>query len=271
MRNLKGDYYTKGFDSVYFRRCIKCAKEFETNSKTKKFCSKSCANSFAAIARKIPDESIFINGINKMNSYILGLIYSDGCLSFDQHCHRFKITISLNDLEVMEEIHKLMTPNKKLYEYKHPKGRKPTYSVISCNEGDIDFLREIGVTERKSNNIIFPNIEKQYISHFIRGYFDGDGSVYVNKTKTIYNEHVKNYSYINANFTTGSLAFASKLCEILNENKILAHLVKDSRQEHNTWYVKIYEKQSIKRFYEWVYCDADLYLTRKKNKFTEMI
>jgi intein-encoded DNA endonuclease-like protein len=256
---------------MYYKRCIKCSKAFETTKKIKKFCCRSCANSFTSSARKIPDESIFISGINETNSYILGLIYSDGCLSFDQHCHRFKITISLNDIDIMEKVHKLMTPQKKLHEYKHPKGTRPTYSVISCNEYDIDFIKSMGITERKSCNITFPNIEKRYIPHFIRGYFDGDGSVYVNTTKTNHNDNVKYYSYINASFTTGSLNFADQLNGILNKNDVLSHVVKDSREDHISWYVKIYEKQSVKRFYEWIYTDAELYLSRKKLKFTEMI
>lgn len=256
---------------MYFKNCLKCGKSFETTSGTKKFCCRSCANSFTTTARKVPDESVFVNGINKTSAYILGLIYSDGCLSYDNHCHRFKITISLNDEDLMHEIHQLMTPQKKLYEYTHPKGRGPSYSVISCNENDIEFLRSKGVTERKSSNIIFPNIDDEFVHHFVRGYFDGDGSVYFNNTSTNYNNNKKYYKYINASFTTGSMNFAYQLCSVLRNNGIVSHVLQDSRVENNSWYVKIYDRQSLKAFYEWIYRDADLYLERKKLKFTEKI
>lgn len=263
--------YTKGYDFMRHKICPKCGGTFETENRSKKFCCRSCANSFTNALRKIPDESIFMNGISNTNAYVLGLIYSDGCLSYDNHCHRYKITISLNDFDILEKIHKLMTPNKKLYEYKHPNGRRVTYSIISCNEDDISFLKNLGMTERKSSIINFPYIESNYIPHFIRGYFDGDGSVYVNRTKTNYNNNIKQYNYINVSFTTGSVDFATQLNDILNTYNILSHVVKDSRVEHNSWYVKIYEKESLTKFYNWIYNDAELFLLRKKLKFTEMI
>ena len=40
-------------------------------------------------------------------------------------------------------------------------------------------LYKLGVEENKSSkNIYFPKIPKKYYSHFIRGYFDGDGIAY---------------------------------------------------------------------------------------------
>ena len=101
----------------------------------------------------------------------------------------------------------------------------------------------------------------------IRGIFDGDGSVYINKTKS----SGKVYSYLNASFTTGSEHFADDIIEILKSNDITAHKVKDSRKEYNCWYVKIYSKKDMKKFYEFMYNGAVLYLDRKKDLFNMMI
>ena len=65
--------------------CEKCSKEFLTRKKGQRFCSKSCANSHNTTLRKIEDLSIFDKGINEISAYILGLIISDGCLSYDKH------------------------------------------------------------------------------------------------------------------------------------------------------------------------------------------
>ena len=54
-------------------------------------------------------------------------------------------------------------------------------------------------------------------------------------------------------------------------NGINAHKVKDSRINHPCWYIKVYAKRDIKKFYNYLYTDAELYLDRKKNLFDMMI
>jgi len=251
--------------------CIKCNKEFETKKRNQKFCSKSCANSFNTSARKIEDNSVFKTKLNKLSSYILGLIYSDGCLSYDRHTKRKRITISMNEEELIEKLNRIMTPNKKVYKYKHPMGRGYTYSVISTNPIDVKYLLDIGITERKSSIVSMPKLPRNLMRHFIRGYFDGDGSVYINRTSTYYNGIKKNYIYTNISFTTGSNVFAEQLKLVLSLFNIESKIVKDSRQNHKCFYVKIYKKECVKNFYNFIYTDAEYYLKRKHSKFIEMI
>lgn len=251
--------------------CRKCQMPFTTRKREQIYCSKSCANSVSSSRRKIEDNSIFENGLDATNSYILGLIYSDGCLSFDSHTQKYRISISMNEKELMQQIQKIMTPYKKLYDYKHPRGKQATYSVISTNKKDISFLRTLGMTERKSLTLSFPDIDKIYLPHFIRGYFDGDGSIYVNTTTTHYKGIIKKYYYTNVSFTTGSKKFATKLQNILMNNCIKCTLVKDSRVDNSSWYVKIYNQDNVINFYYYIYTNSKLYLERKHYKFTKMI
>lgn len=167
----------------------------------------------------------------------------------------------------MDEIHKRMTPNKKLYQYKHPNGNKPTYSIISTNLIDINFIKNLGISERKSLILKMPNIPQEFISDFIRGFFDGDGSVYTNNTKTKHNGVIKYYSYKNVSFTIGSKEFAQQLQQILLINDIKSNIVKDSRKNHNCYYVKIYNKKSVLNFKNFIYKEANLFLQRKHSIF----
>lgn len=247
--------------------CNKCSKEFLTRKREQKFCSKSCANSNSAINRKVPDRSIFINGIDKLSSYILGIILSDGCLSYDKHSKRYRITISMNDYELIEFLRSRYSPTKKLYEYNNAGGKGTTYTFITTNDYDVYFLQQLGVNERKSKSLIFPQVEQIYMNDMIRGIFDGDGSVYVNRTKS----NNKLYEYLNASITTGSELFADGLMKILNKNSITAHKVKDSRKYKMIWYVKVYSKADMKKFHDYIYRDCILYLRRKKNLFDMMI
>lgn len=263
--------YKKGLIYLYNHVCNKCKKEFSSKKKTQQYCSKSCANSVNSSKRKIEDETIYESGLNKINSYILGIIYSDGCISYDKHTKRYRITIAMNDLDVMEKIHKLMTPNKKLYSYKHSRGTSTIYSIISTNKSDIEFLFKLGVTENKSLIIDYPNIPKNFDSHFIRGYFDGDGSIYKSTTNTYYNQIKKSYDYYYVRFTTGSKGFALSLSNKLNMYGIQSNIYKDTRMNSKSFYIAIYKKESIKKFFEFIYEDCEIFMMRKYNKFINMI
>ena len=211
---------------MYKYICEKCNCEFETKKKNQLYCSKSCANSVNESKRKILDKSIFSNGINEETAYILGLILSDGCLSYDIHSKRYRITISMNDYDILEYLRSTYTPLKKLYVYKNKKGKSETYTFITTDEYDIKFLRSVGVGERKSKYIRLPKINDRYMRDMIN---------------------------------------------ILSENYINAHIVKDSRKKKECWYVKIYSKLDIEKFYRYLYLNTYIYLDRKRSLFGMMI
>lgn len=251
--------------------CNKCLKSFETRKKGQTYCSKSCANSINTSKRRIDEKSMFSKGINSISAYILGIILSDGCLSYDAHSHRYRITITMNDYSIIKYLRDNYSPNKKIYEYKHKIGKDISYTFITTNEFDINYLRKLGVVERKSNILEFPIIKDTYNRHLIRGIFDGDGSIYINKTKTNYNGIVRRYEYINASFTSGSYTFAKSILEILTNSDINCTLVKDSRLDHNCWYVKIYSREAMINLYKYMYNYSSIYLDRKRDLFKVMI
>jgi hypothetical protein len=65
----------------------------------------------------------------------------------------------------------------------------------------------LGGTENKSLTLEFPEVPKEYLPDFIRGYFDGDGSIM----------RLKN-NRVNSAFTCGSKKFLIKLHQALKEN-----------------------------------------------------
>lgn len=243
--------------------CKKCGEKIISKKIGQEFCNRSCANSFNVSARKVKDKSIFFEGLNSNNSYILGLIWSDGCLSYDRHSHRFRITISMNDEDIMKKIHSLICPDKKFYIYKHPNGREKTYTVISFNEYDINFISELGICERKSNKIRIPELPEHLLPHFVRGIFDGDGSVYISV-------RTKKHTYLGMSITTGSNLFASELQSLFLSKGWKATIVTDSRSKnstHPTYYVKLNRQADISEFKNWIYQETNLYLKRKYVKF----
>ena len=70
-------------------------------------------------------------------------------------------------------------------------------------------LAKYGVHPRKSLTIELPEIPKRYIGNFVRGYFDGDGCIYLEKTKT------KSIKCMRSIFSSGSKKFLSELANLL--------------------------------------------------------
>lgn len=54
------------------------------------------------------------------------------------------------------------------------------------------------------------------------------------------------------------------------QKNIKTEIVKDSREFHDCWYIKIYENKLILKIYELMYIDAKLYMQRKENIFNVM-
>lgn len=249
---------------MYKYVCQKCNKAFETRKKDKRYCSRNCANSVNVARIKIEDKSIFKDGISEISSYILGIILLDGCLSYDQHSKRYRITISMNDYELIDFLRERLSPTKKLYYYKHLRGKDITYTFITTNYYDLKYIKLIGISERKITIVNISLIDNKFQTHMIRSIFDGYDSVYINKIKTKYNDIEREYKYINVSFISGSYEFAVEINDTLHRNNINSHIVKDSGENNLCWYVKIYSKEDM-------YLDCTLYLKRKYNIFNMMI
>lgn len=172
------------------------------------------------------------------------------------------INLTLKDFDMIKFIHDYIgSKTRKIY---HNKG---CFSINIVNPNTINFFENIGLTERKSLTLNFPNIPDEFIPDFIRGFFDGDGCAY--KSTTTSNK-IK-YDYIFVSFTSGSDSFIEKLKNILKNNNIKSTIVNDSRNNHNAKYLKIYSKESVKNFYNYIYYNDDVVcLNRKKNKFKEV-
>ncbi len=129
----------------------------------------------------------------------------------------------------------------------------------------------------------FPNIPSEYVRHFIRGCWDGDGSVYVSNGK------------LRASYTCGSYAFIERLVQELFKIGIhktfLDYAVKYETRlrlqalypDHkypitihkkisgNSYDIKFGDRDQLEKFFHYLYDDVSehMYLSRKHTKFVE--
>lgn len=103
--------------------------------------------------------------------YFLGFVAADGYIS-DQ-----EIEIGLNekDLHIIERFRDLIVPGKPIYHKK----RTNSYSLkISCKSRIHKFKDFFDmISNKKHDEMSFPNVPKKYLKDFVRGYVDGDGTI----------------------------------------------------------------------------------------------
>lgn len=193
-------------------------------------------------------------------AYLLGLFYSDGYVcSTNNNCG---ITLHNNDNELLLKLINLF-PFFKL------RNSHKSASKIECTNKQlkIDLLNN-GVCILKSStnkdNLLFPNISKELYSHFIRGYFDGDGSVYSQKL-------------FNIKIEIGGTSFnlITSIIKHLYDNHINVNMSCNFKSLglRTMDYYKLYTssyKQS-KLFADYIYQNSNIHLHRKYDKLNVRI
>lgn len=112
-------------------------------------------------------------------AYILGFWFADGCLS---KYNVFSIHLHKKNKYLLELFSQEMESNYPLYSCMDGK-----YWLLQFRSLQIynDIIR-LGGKERKSLDIKFPSVPKKYLPDFIRGYWDGDGTIVLMKGRTSY-------------------------------------------------------------------------------------
>jgi len=130
-----------------------------------------------------------------------------------------------------------------------------------CRKEVHDDLTKHGCIQNKSLILRFPfHINEEYHRHILRGYFDGDGSIYLSKDRHGLDK------YYNITICSGSHGFIEDCKTILSNNFIFGSISEGSG-------VKILRihKNSFDKFYHYLYDDSTISMDRKKLKFTDMI
>ena len=126
-----------------------------------------------------PRDEFYFNKIDtEEKAYWLGFLYADGCV----HSNNYEISINITDKEHIEKFKaaiKAFNHNITEIQDKRFQNAKTLYQFSIKDKQLHQDLIKWGCIPQKSlliNKI--PNIPRDYVSHFLRGYFDGDGSLH---------------------------------------------------------------------------------------------
>ncbi|KXK00108.1 MAG: hypothetical protein UZ19_OD1000154 [Parcubacteria bacterium OLB19] len=109
-------------------------------------------------------------------SYILGFIYADGNIVKTKRGTHF-VSIYTADKELLKSI-KIIIKSEHAISERNSSSGKVFRLQVGSKEWYSD-LSEIGVFPNKSLRMRLPDIPDKYFGDFVRGYFDGDGNVWV--------------------------------------------------------------------------------------------
>ena len=132
------------------------------------------------------DFNYFNNIDSPEKAYWLGFIYADGYVSSAQRKKIFGISLSSKDADQLRKLNRCLNSNYDIKEYVVKNGYKPgtKYSRLIINSEQMyNDLINHGVYERKTSILRNPTIPREYDAPFILGYFDGDGSIFLNNGK----------------------------------------------------------------------------------------
>lgn len=205
------------------------------------------------------NEHIFDSIDTEEKAYWLGFIYADGTISSsplrkDEGAkvqYQFELSLSSKDYTHLLKFADFLNYDRKKVYCDDVRCRLSVYSkhlwnVLNCN----------GCTPQKSLTLKFPRKEIFdnifLIRHFIRGYFDGDGSIICN------NNTIKFH-------LLGTSSFLSEIKKYLNVPELSLHILHPEKQSI-TKYIQTTGKKALSMF-DIIYKDSTIYLNRKYEKY----
>lgn len=195
------------------------------------------------------NQYVFDNINTEEKAYWLGFVYADGYIS--NRDNNIEVSLKLSDKNHLEKLKNFLEWSGNI-KTDHFRCR---LSISNKHLKQILILK--GCPPKKSLILQFPNnniINGNLLPHFIRGYFDGDGSIYISKKE----KSKSNISLLGTNI------FLKKLLTITNWKKNKLFL--NSKDNPNTW-VLSYGGKTALNILNILYKDASVYLDRKYKKY----
>lgn len=195
------------------------------------------------------DNTVFDSIDSEEKAYWLGFIYADGWVSATDNT--FELSLGLKDTKHLQKFADFMN---------HSNNVRITdnYRCRFCvtDKHLKKRLIELGCIPRKSLILEFPSedqVPKQLLSHFIRGYFDGDGCIITKETSCV-------------KLVTSLLGTENVLEGIKRNANIIANIRHDARRHLSCKHFALSAGKS-EIFLDYLYKDANVYLERKHNLY----
>ncbi len=194
-------------------------------------------------------------------AYVLGFFAADGSM-YRTKRGGYYIEFQITDGDLLEKIRTLLWSNNKITIRNRGSHDKLIYRLqIGC-KSIFEDLERIGFVQNKTHVLAMPNIPRVFFSHFVRGYFDGDGNVWKGTIHKFDRSHPS--QALKICFTSGSENF---LYSLKKQLWIFIGTHGGSLYYSRAFRLQYASFDSLK-IYQFMYRDkGDMYLPRKKKAF----
>lgn len=197
-------------------------------------------------------------------AYWLGFIMADGCITRTEKngpYNRFEFNLKEDDIELLNLFQKDLESNYQI-KIKQNVNKKRDICTTICNirissRKLVNSLIANEITPNKTGKEVLPKtIPEQYIKDFIRGYFDGDGSLTINKSFRICSSSIDILNSINK--------------YLKNTLNITFNVYEDKSYKIPFFTIDSNNRKNNKIVLDHLYNNATIYLNRKYERYLDM-
>lgn len=215
------------------------------------------------------DYGYFHNIDTEEKAYWLGFIFADGAV--DDSRNRLRVSLVTEGKLHLQKLAKALNwsgsvlgPRTVKWKYKGVVKKSKVFTLELGEKNFIADLNKLGVVQAKTHIVKFPKIPDDLLRHFIRGVFDGDGSI---SRKTTVSKKQKVYITPSMNIVGAVPAFLEKIVEIYSiETGVKRAKVIKRKKSKSTW-MFCYQGAPALRIRDWMYEGATIWMACKKDKF----
>lgn len=194
------------------------------------------------------EENFFDNIDSEEKAYWLGFIMADGCITQrSENSICLSISLARKDKAHLKKFLNSLKCDAPIRDYLVT-GKYEASSIKITNLNLGNSLIDKGIIPRKTYFCKFPNIDKQYHLPFIRGVFDGDGSIKISKGISV----------------VGTEELIRAIGKILEVNE--KYIYKNEKSK-NLFEIATSKRSEVYRILELLYGEANIYLDRKYKRY----
>lgn len=198
------------------------------------------------------NNKIFEKIDSEEKAYWLGFLYADGCIHQGRYDYRIELGLAEKDYSHLEKFKNFIGKDNKIAYREKTKSYRYSFRDKKVHSD----LIALGCIPNKSLRLLFPSkdiIEDKYLKDFLRGYFDGDGSLW-KLNHSIGVSILSSYDFLLGLKDRISLFSNCKIMPIHKESPNGGQRITTSG------------KKAIS-FLDWIYSNPSIYLYRKYKKY----
>lgn len=201
--------------------------------------------------KTIVDRDFFKVIDSEIKAYTLGLIATDGFISYVPKGRYFGIELQSPDSAVLHLISQAIKGNNSCVKQFSRLGKKDTEAIRIYSRDLVEQLMKLGITLKTGNRQCIRTFPTEITRHYLRGIIDGDGGVHIGKSKEIV-------------LSVSSKDLAYGFAELIDTHLGMKASIKEITINEKPFYiVRFYGRYKARPLVEWIYSGVTIAIPRK--------